>query len=135
MNNTQPHEVLIDQANRAAIQMMRGVGDLIEIAGAYMEQGEVVTESDAIKREGITSAVEELARLTKLLGAEVVRWKKEEPRIISRSGIEGDILNELMANVESSLMFFIMENQDLGNFNRDEMKAAYSDLVRCNQLL
>lgn len=91
--------------------------------------------SDKIKKRELLVAVYDLGVISKGLAIEVEGWKKGYKPVLSKLGVELQLLNELYATIESTMLFFMRENIELPGFSLDAVKQAYIELRRCNKLL
>ena len=135
MNNTTLHNSLIAQADGAFLKLASQVNDLLDAAQFFGDRYPVITQSDRIKSSQLGAAIKDLGVLLRSIGAEVERWKKEEDRVLSKLGVEMELLNELYVTIEATLLFFIREDIHLDRFSLGEAKQAYYELLRCNRLL
>lgn len=135
MNNIELRESLLTQADTAFFQLAGQINELFDAAQFYIDRYAVITASDKIKATGLNSAIEAMGRLPDALAGEIERWKKGEDRVLSRLGVELEILNELYATVEATMLFLIREDICLERFSLGSVKQAYHELLRCNRLL
>ena len=135
MNTDLIRGALIGQAEKAFHNLIVQVNVLLDSSSTYVSRGPVVSVMDRVKHRELASAVEELGTTTKMIGGEVTRWKRAEDRVLSRIGVEQNLLNELYANAEALLWFLIREEVEVPGFSLDLLKSSYSELLRCNRLL
>lgn len=135
MNTDLIRGALIGQAEKAFHNLIVQVNILLDSTSTYVNRGPAVSVMDKMKHRELASAVEELGTTTKMIGGEVTRWKRAEERVLSRIGVEQNLLNELYANAEPLLWFLIREEVEVTGFSLDLLKSSYSELLRCNRLL
>lgn len=135
MNTDLIRGALIGQAEKAFHNLIVQVNILLDSSSTYVNRGPAVSVMDKMKHRELASAVEELGTTTKMIGGEVTRWKRAEERVLSRIGVEQNLLNELYANAEPLLWFLIREEVEVTGFSLDLLKSSYSELLRCNRLL
>lgn len=135
MNTDLIRGALIGQAEKAFHNLIVQVNILLDSTSTYVSRGPAVSVMDKMKHRELASAVEELGITTKMIGGEVTRWKRAEERVLSRIGVEQNLLNELYANAEPLLWFLIREEVEVTGFSLDLLKSSYSELLRCNRLL
>lgn len=135
MNTDLIRGALIGQAEKAFHNLIVQVNILLDSTSTYVSRGPAVSVMDKMKHRELASAVEELGTTTKMIGGEVTRWKRAEERVLSRIGVEQNLLNELYANAEPLLWFLIREEVEVTGFSLDLLKSSYSELLRCNRLL
>ena len=135
MNTDLIRGALIGQAEKAFHNLIVQVNILLDSTSTYVSRGPAVSVMDKMKHRELASAVEELGITTKMIGGEVTRWKRAEERVLSRIGVEQNLLNELYANAEPLLWLLIREEVEVTGFSLDLLKSSYSELLRCNRLL
>lgn len=135
MNTDLIRGALIGQAEKAFHNLIVQVNILLDSTSTYVSRGPAISVMDKMKHRELASAVEELGITTKMIGGEVTRWKRAEERVLSRIGVEQNLLNELYANAEPLLWFLIREEVEVTGFSLDLLKSSYSELLRCNRLL
>lgn len=135
MNTDLIRGALIGQAEKAFHNLIVQVNILLDSTSTYVSRGPAVSVMDKMKHRELASAVEELGITTKMIGGEVTRWKRAEERVLSRIGVEQNLLNELYANAKPLLWFLIREEVEVTGFSLDLLKSSYSELLRCNRLL
>lgn len=133
--NLELRDTLVHQADAAFLQLTEQANVLLDAAHVYLSRNPSFEEQYMFKPRELKSAVSEIGTLTKMLAAEIARWKKGEARMLSRMGVELNILDELYANMESMLWFYTRETIEVPGFSLDLVRASHSDLLRCNRLL
>lgn len=131
--NTELRYSLVHQADSAFLSLTGQANLLLDAAQTYLKRSFTLLEE--FKHRELKSAVSEIGSLTKMLGGEVARWKKGEPRVLSKMGVEVHVLNEVFVNIESLMLFYTRENVEVPGFSLDLVRTTHSDLLRCNRLL
>lgn len=132
MNNTQLRDNLIVQADAAFLHLADQVDDLLDAANFYIQR---YPEAPHLKTADLNMAVADMARLLRLLSHEIEAWKRGADRVVSKFGVETEILNELRVTMEVTMLFFIREDIELPGFRLATVEKAHVELVRCNRLL
>ena len=135
MNNISLRESLLVQAEVAFTVITTHIDGLLDAAQFFSDRYPIVTPSDRVKSGELLCAVKDLGSLPKSLAAEIERWKKDEERVLSKLGVEIQLLNELYLTMEAAMLFFLRENIDLPSFSLKDVKQSYFELLRCNRLL
>jgi len=135
MDNTQLRDELIFQADTAFVTMAMQVNELFDAANEYANANPVLNRSSQIKMADLRVAIADIAKCMKFIAYLVEGWKREDPRIISRNGVELHYLIELRCTIDVTMIFLERENVDLLLFSHDAVAQAHSDLIRCNRLL
>lgn len=128
-------ESLIAQADDAMLRMFKHINIMLEAAHVYAARNPAITATDKMKHKELKQVVFDLGSIPKMLVGEIGRWKRGDDRILSRHGVEVNLLNELYANLESLLWFYMREGIEAPGFSLDDSKACYYELLRCNRLL
>jgi hypothetical protein len=135
MSNLRVREELIEQANVAFLELTGQVEDLLDAAMFYVERYPVTSQSLALKMGELCIVISDLGALPGQLASEIARWRKGEERVLSRLGVETQLLNELYSTMEVTALFFIRENIELPKFSLSVAESAYRTLIDCNKLL
>jgi len=131
---------LLAQATDAASEMVKHADIILDLVDIYikgkMSNEEFLSRSDSIKIEQIENVIFDLASLPNQLSLVVQDWVKNREPAYSQSGIEINILNELVATIEAAMLFFMREGYNLGpHFSLSKLKQAHAEIVRCSKLL
>ena len=126
---------LVHQADRAFLSLAAQSNVLLDAAGVWLTRNPNINKLNKTKASELKSAVFDLGSIPKMLASEITRWKKGEDRVLSRMGVEQNLLNELYANMEALMWFYTREEIDIPEFNLDLVKASHAELLRCNRLL
>ena len=135
MNNTELRESLLSQADSAFFQLVEQVNLLLDRTEFYINRRPAFSASDKLKLAQLSIAIASLGKLPDQLAREVERWKKDEDRVISVMGIELEVLNELFATCEATMLFLIRADVPLQGFSLNTVRQAHNELLRCNRLL
>jgi hypothetical protein len=133
MNTDLIKRSLLAQADKAFHNLVVQIDALLDSSTCYISLTEA--EPNVLKHRELASAIESLGVAVQLIGVEVTRWKRGDDRVLSRLGVEQNVLNELYANAEPLLWFLTREEVDVPGFSLDVLRASYSELLRCNRLL
>lgn len=134
MSNIALRDTLLSQADSAFLSLVEQINDLLNAAEFYAERYPIMSKSDELKMKDLQVAVKDLGRLPSKLGCEIENWKRDEERLISKKGVEVDLLGELYITMDATMAFFIREGIDM-NYTLSQVKQAYHELIRCNRLL
>jgi hypothetical protein len=139
MNNPTLKASLLTTGDEAFLSLMQQIQHLLDLIDFYMVRWPVTGASKhdglALKHEDLKLAVNTLGTLPYQLADQLRRWKHEEPRVLSRMGIELELLNEIWSTIEALMLFFIRADIDLHPFNRQKAEIAFQHLVRMNRIL
>jgi hypothetical protein len=130
---------LLNTGDEAFLSLMQQIQHLLDLIDFYMARwpstGSAKDDGLALKHEDLKLAVNTLGTLPYQLADQLRRWKHEEPRVLSRIGVELELLNEIWSTVEALTLFFIRADIDLHPFNRQKAEQAFQHLVRVNRIL
>lgn len=139
MNNTTLKASLLTTGDEAFLSLMQQIQHLLDLIDFYMVRWPVnlAEKNDglALKHEDLKLAVNTLGTLPYQLADQLRRWKHDEPRVLSRLGIELELLNEIWSTIDALTLFFIRADLDLHPFNRQKAEIAFNHLVRVNRIL
>jgi len=139
MTNPTLKASLIATGDEAFVSLMQQIQHLLDLVDFYMVRwpvtGAAKDDGLALKHEDLKLAVNTLGTLPYQLADQLRRWKHEEPRVLSRMGIELELLNEIWSTIEALMLFFIRADLDLHPFNRQKAEQAFQHLVRMNRIL
>lgn len=83
----------------------------------------------------LDEAIKPLRSLPYQLSDVVIKWKSGRPQVLSKLGIEVEVLNELMVNLTACFLFFLSRDMDIGEYIQNQALTAYKELLLCNKLL
>ena len=139
MKNTALKDSLIAQGYEAFSSLTQQIHHLLDLVDFYFVRwpatGDAAHDGRALKHEQLKLAVNTLGSLPYQLVEVLRRWKHDEPRVLSRLGVEIQLLNELWCTIEALTLFFIREGLSLDPFNRSKAERAFDDLIQSNKLL
>lgn len=125
-----------DEAFLALTQQIQHMLDLIE---GYMKRvrptGDSKHDGLAFKHEQLQEMITTLGSLPYQLADVLRRWKHDEPRLLSRLGVELTLLNEIWATLDVTLVFLIQHEVHIDPYNRLKADKAWRELVRVNNCL
>ena len=129
-------ESLVQQAEASFIVLTGQLDNLFDLASFYLDRypndGSL---SRNFKDRELKTTVDNLAALTNQLAEVVKKWKHGEERVLSRTGTEISILNEIWANANALIYFLTSHDIDLEPYNVVLAAGAYQRLIKCNRLL
>ena len=136
MKHETVRDVLVHQAEVAFIVLTTQVDHLLDLVSFYLDRYPFDgTESSLLKTSELKTTIDNMASLSSQLAEVVSRWKSGDDRVLSRTGTEISILNELCVNINSLCYFLVWEEIDLEPFDLGQAEDAVHILVRSNRLL
>lgn len=135
MQDSVLRENLINQAFKAYWDLCKNRDEIFKVVDFFIERYPPITEADNTRIGSLNEAAGFLRTLPYTLYGVIDCWKKHQPQILSKIGIELTVLNELAANFYILHQFFIVRDISLDDFMLTEVTRAYTDLIRCNRLL
>lgn len=130
---------ILSSGETAFLSIVQQIEHLLDLIDFYTVRWPVSSEAKddglALKHEDLKLAVNTLGSLPYQLADQFRRWKHDEPRILSRVGIEVELLNEIWITIEALILFFVRADIDLHPFNRDKAERAFKELVQVNRIL
>jgi len=139
MKNAQLKESLVLTAETSFMALTQQIEHLLDLIDFYMRRWPV---TDSAKHDGLAHKHEQLKLMINTLGTlpyqvadQIRRWKHDEPRILSRLGIELELLNEIWITMECTMTFFIKHDMSIDPYNRTKAEKAFQELIRTNKLL
>jgi len=130
---------VLNGGHEAFVALMIQVQHMLDLIAFYQERypasGAEEHDALAVKHEQLNTAVHSLGTLPRLMADQFVRWKQNQPRILSKVGIETQVLNEIWVNLEALSMFFEREDIDLHPFNKFKARTAFDELVTVNRIV
>lgn len=136
MENAGLRGSLVLQAEAAFFSLTQQVDQLLELATFYLDRYPPDgTMRDRLVATELMITANNLAGLVNQLAETVAGWKDGRARVLSRTGTEISIINELRANC-SALMYFLLSNGiDIDALVAGRLSDSFDDLLRCNRLL
>ncbi len=135
MNNAQQKESHIALGDKSFLMLMAIIQSLLDLVDFYMNRFPADTPSGRIKHEQLDLAVKTFGTLPYQLASVIGKWKKGEERLLSQMGVELDLLNELQATIDSTILFLDREQIDTSNVGHAESQEAIATLIRVNRVL
>ncbi len=136
MKPTTIHENLVRLSESSFLSLTTQIDHLFTLTIFYLDRypsdGEPGRNLQDLE---VKKTVDNLASLIGQLSDTIKRWKHGEPRVLSKLGVELNILNEIWANCNALIYFLVSHEIDLEPFDSIRATAAYHALVKCNNLL
>ncbi len=137
--NAQLKESLIATGDEAFLVLTNQIQNMLDLIDFYMHRyqptGEARHDGLAFKHEQLKLMVNTLGSLPYQLADVLRRWKHNEPRVLSRLGVELELINEIWATMEVTMIFFIQHDMDLDPYNRSKAEKAINELRRVNNCI
>ena len=128
-------EALVYQAEGAFFALMQQVDVLFDLTGFYLDRYPATSASAAFKARELQVTIDAIASTSSQLAEVIKRWQRGEERLLSRTGTELSILNELWANIQALVYFLLSHDISLDNFDLTVSTGCFQALVKCNRLL
>lgn len=136
MKNEALRDSLVQQAEENFLILTNQLDHAFDLVGFYLDRyPSDGSQSRRLKDRELTTTAENLAMLINQLAEVIKKWKHDEEQVLSRTGTEINVLNEIWANVNALIYFLISHGIDLEPFDLPRFTAAYYVLTRCNRLL
>lgn len=126
---------MIMTAEQSVLSMLSNIDLMLAAIQKHIHTSEVKTPSDQIVLDNIHIALGSLRSQPYMLADMVNRWKTGSPQILSKKGLELEVLNETMATLSATFCFLLKRNISTGDFKHGECQEAHKNLVACNRLL
>lgn len=130
---------LINTGDEAFLSLTQQIQHMLDLIDFYMHRYQ---PTDSSRDDGIAFKHEQLKEMINTLGtlpyqlADVIRrWKHDEPRVLSRLGVELTLINEIWCTLEVTMLFFIQHDMDLDPYNRTKAEKAIRELTRVNNCM
>jgi hypothetical protein len=137
--NAQLKDSLIATGDEAFLALTQQIQHMLDLIDFYMQRyqptGSAKHDGLAFKHEQLKEMINTLGTLPYQLADVIRRWKHNEPRVLSRLGVELELLNEIWATLEVTMLFFIQHDMDLEPYNRSKAEKAFRELVRVNNCI
>lgn len=125
-----------DEAFLSLTQQIQHMLDVIDFySQRYQPTGESKHDSLAFEHEQMKPMIETLGSLPYQLADVLRRWKHDEPRILSRLGVQLTLINEIWATLEVVTLFFVLRHIELDPYNRTKAETAVFELQRVNNCM
>lgn len=137
--NAQFKESLINTGDEAFLALTQQIQHMLDLIDFYMQRyqptGSSKCDGLALKHEQLKEMINTLGSLPYQLADVLRRWKQNEPRLLSRFGVEFGLLNEIWITLEVTMLFFIQHDMDLDPYNKSKAKKAFDELIRVNRCI
>ena len=127
MNELQHKETLIAGAAGAFVTLAEHLQYLFDTIEFFMSRYPPDTLSLQNKHSQLQDALKTLGGLPIQLADVLRRWRHDELRVLSRMGVELELINEISVTITAVQMFFLRESIDTSPFDYD--KAQYACFV------
>ena len=136
MKNEALRDTLVQQAEASFISFTTQIDYLLDLVGFYLDRYPPDGSLGCLmKSMELKETIDNIASLTSQLADVVTRWKEGQDRVLSRTGTELNILNELNANAQALIYFLLSNHIDLEPFDVAEASTSFILLTKCNRLL
>jgi hypothetical protein len=139
MKNIALKESLVVKGQGAFLNLTVQIHRMLDVIDLYFAQNPVTvgkkSDTIAFKQEELKLAINVLGSVPYQLAEVVRRWKHDEPRTLSKIGVETTLLNEIWATLETTNLFFTLEGIDTAPFDRELANKAFAELITVNKLL
>lgn len=130
---------MLQSGDQAFLSLMQQIHHLLDLVDFYVVRWPIdlskKNDGLALKHEDLKLAVNTLGSLPYQVADQLRRWKHQEPRVLSRLGVELELLNEIWSTIDSLVLFFIRADLDIHPFNRQKAEQAFKELVALNRSL
>lgn len=133
--NQQVRDDLVSGAEGAYLELMSQINHLFDTAHFYIDRYPCSNVSDVMKTVELSNCINQIGKLSYILGEIVKVWKQGIPSTLDVSGVELDVLNEIWANVQALIYFIISHDISIDPFNLVKATDAFYVLVRANKSL
>ncbi len=135
MNNAPEKESYIALGDQAFMILMVVIQNLLEVIDFYSAAFDTESPSGKMKQDQLAAALKTFGSVPYQLANIIKRWKTDEERIISKIGVEVDLLNELQITIDTTIDFFERENIDITHLGKLDAKESINTLIRVNRVL
>lgn len=134
MNQTLKNS-LFEMGDQAFVSLSQEINYMLDLIDFYLNRYPNYTQRDDLIHKQLEQAILTLGTLPHQLATVLKGFKRAEDRIISRIGVEVDLINEIWLTLECTMMFFIRCNMSLEPYTRWKAEKAFFDLIRVNNCL
>jgi hypothetical protein len=133
MKNTVLKTSLIAQADESFLLLTQQVQYLLDLIDFYTVRYQI----DETSRVGIqfNPSIQTLGSVPYQLAGVIARFRTGEPRVLSREGVELELINELWCTMETLFLFFVGQDLQLEPYDRQAALRAIETLRISNRLL
>lgn len=126
---------LLESGDEAFISLAREVDLMLDVIHLYILQHPDDTIPMIHRHEDLKEMVTTLAVKLPALANIVRDWKTDAPRVLSRNGVEIEILNEIWITLVALVQYFTQLKFDVSPYDHSKAELAYSNLTRVNRCL
>ena len=131
----QQKDTIVNSGNEAFLSLVQQIDHMLDVIHFYMNRYPPETISLEHKHEWVKEMINTLGSKPNELAEVIRRWRHEEPRIISRLGVEIEMLNELWITLDVLQEFFDREHIETHPYNRLKAKLALKTLLSVNNVI
>lgn len=132
-------ESLITRADEAFVSLAQQIHHMLDLIDfydqRYLSNPNSSGRCGVFMRGQLMEMVNTLGALPHQLADVIRRWRHDEPRILSRLGVEVTLINEIWIALDVTLRFFINQNLDVHPFNYHKAKQASICLTSVNNCM
>ena len=137
--NEQLKESLINTSDEAFLSLTQQIHHMLDLIDFYMHRYQPTSLSKhdglALEHDQLKEMINTLGTLPYQLADAMRRWKHNEPRVLSRLGVEIGLINEIWITLEVTMIFFIQHDMDVDPYNHGKAKKAFDELIRVNRCI
>lgn len=133
--NAQQKDILVNSGHEAFMSLVQQIDHMLDVIHFYMTRYPPDTISLEHKHEWLKEMINTLGSKPNELSEVIRRWRHQEPRVISRAGVEIGILNEIWITLDVLQGFFDHDRIDVHPYNKLKAKAAFNSLVSVNNAI
>lgn len=131
--NAQQKDVLVSSGSEAFLSLVQQIDHMLDVIHFYMNRYPPETLSLEHRHDHLKDMINTLGSKPNELSEVIRRWRHEEPRVISRLGVEIEMLNEIWITLDVLQKFFDHERIDTHPYNRLKAKSALKTLLSVNR--
>lgn len=135
MKNSQLTTNALKLAEDSVIQLLKQIDNLLTALQKHTNTHTIKNVTDQIVMDNIKTSLVSLRSHPYMLSDMVSRWKSGSPQILSKMGMELEVLNETMATLSATFCFLLSRKIAIGDFVFGEVNDSYINLVFCNRIL
>ena len=137
--DAQLKESLINTSDEAFLSLSQQIHHMLDLIDFFMQRyqptGSSRHDALAFKHDQLKEMINTLGSLPYQLADVMRRWKHNEPRVLSRSGVELELINEIWVTLEVTMLFFIQHDMDVDPYNHSKTRKAFDELIRVNRCI
>jgi hypothetical protein len=128
-------DALVSKAFGSFTELCAQVNLMLDHIELFIQKRTDDSVRDLRKIHDLDLSVQCLSSAPSQLSNEIIRWFKDQPRVIDKEGVELTLLNDLWANLEALFLFFICQDFACNDYDRQKAERAYKELVQINRLI